>query len=59
MNACTCTDDEGRYCQDCWERTRAEHAYLRNVPRHQIYTDAQAEQERNQELRDAGRLVSL
>lgn len=56
MNTCTCQNSE-KPCDACWERTRAEHAYLRNVPRHQIYTDAQAEQERNQELRDAGRLV--
>jgi hypothetical protein len=42
-------------CDACWERTRAEHAYLRNVPRFEVYGDAQAEQEREQELRDAGR----
>lgn len=53
---CTC-DEEGErpMCDACWERTRAEHAYLRNVPRFEVYGDAQAEQEREQELRDAGR----
>lgn len=47
--------DEGNYCDACFEREHAEHAYLRNVPRFQVYGDAQAAQELNQQLRDAGR----
>jgi hypothetical protein len=53
VSACTC--DGERYCDDCWQRERAEHAYLRNVPRFQVYGDAQAVEEFNQQLRDAGR----
>lgn len=47
--------DEDHMCDAHRAEAMAEHAYLRNVPRHQIYTDAQAEQERNDELRSAGR----
>lgn len=49
--------DEGRMCDAHRAEAMAEHAYLRNTPRFEVYGDAQAEQERNQELRDAGRLV--
>ena len=51
---CTCQDDD-KFCDACWERTRAEHAYLRNVPRYSVINDEQAERELRQELIDAGR----
>lgn len=53
--------DEGRMCEPCFDEAVADHAYLRNVPRHAVFNDQAAIDERNQELRDAGRwhLVSL
>lgn len=53
--------DEGRACDACFDEAVAEHSYLRGAPRHAVFNDAQAIDERNQELRDAGRghLVSL
>lgn len=53
--------DEGRMCDPCFDAAAREHAYLRHVPRHTVFNDAQAIEERNQELRDAGRghLVAL
>lgn len=53
--------DEGRMCDPCFDEAAAEHAYLRGQPRHAVFNDAQAVEERNQELRDCGRghLVSL
>lgn len=50
-----CGCDEGRYCDAHFQQALAEHAYLRNVPRHQVFGDAQAQEERDQELIDAGR----
>lgn len=47
--------DEGRLCYICAAAAQAEHAYLRGQPRHAVFDDAQAHEERNQELRDAGR----
>lgn len=51
---CGC-GDEGQMCDRHFAEAMADHAYLRNVPRHQVCGDAQSEQERNQELIDAGR----
>lgn len=53
--------DEGRMCAPCFAEAVAEHAYLRGQPRHAVFNDQAAIDERNQELRDAGRghLVSL
>lgn len=53
--------DEGRMCESCQTEAVADHAYLRGQPRHAVFNDQQAIDERNQELRDAGRghLVSL
>lgn len=53
--------DEGRMCESCQADAMADHAYLRGLPRHAVFNDQQATDERNQELRDAGRghLVSL
>jgi hypothetical protein len=47
--------DEGRYCDKHEAEAMAEHAYLRNVPRHQVINDEQSREEYAQELRDAGR----
>lgn len=47
--------DEGRMCKSCEAQAMADHAYLRGMPRHAVFNDAQAIEERNQELRDAGR----
>lgn len=47
--------DEGRMCDTCSDEAAAEHAYLRYVPRHAVFNDAQAIAERNAELRDCGR----
>jgi hypothetical protein len=47
--------EDGGYCDKHYAEAEAEFAYLRNVPRHQVYDDQQAKDERNQELRDAGR----
>jgi hypothetical protein len=51
----SCTCDEGRYCDECFQQALKEYAYLKRVPRHQVYNDQQAKDEFNQELRDAGR----
>jgi hypothetical protein len=53
QQACDC--DEGRMCDTHFQQALAEHAYLRHVPRHQVFGDAQAQEERDQELIDAGR----
>ena len=45
--------DTSCVCGQCRERQAREHAYLRHVPRHLVFDDAQAERE--QELIDAGR----
>lgn len=47
--------DEGHMCDKHGAEAMAEHAYLRGVPRHQVFNDAAAIEERNQELRDSGR----
>lgn len=47
--------DEGRMCEPCFEEAAAEHAYLRGAPRHSVFNDAAAVEERNHELIDAGR----
>lgn len=47
--------DEGRMCDVCFDEAAAEHSYLRNVPRHAVFNDQAAIDERNQELRDSGR----
>lgn len=47
--------DEGHYCDRHFEEASADHAYLRGLPRHAVFDDAQAREERDQELRDAGR----
>lgn len=47
--------DEGRSCGPCFEEAVADHAYLRGAPRHAVFNDAEAVNDRNQELRDAGR----
>jgi hypothetical protein len=45
--------DEGHVCDVCFRTAMAEHAYLRHVPR--VINDAQAQEEFEQEIRDAGR----
>lgn len=57
----TLCGDEGRMCETCQADAMADHAYLRGAPRHSVFNDQQAIDERNQELRDAGRghLVAL
>jgi hypothetical protein len=47
--------DEGRYCDKHMAEAEAAHAYLRGQPRHSVFNDAEAAEERNQELIDAGR----
>lgn len=51
--------DDGEACEACRDRAdaqaMADHAYLRGLPRHAVFNDAQAQEERDQELRDAGR----
>jgi hypothetical protein len=47
--------DEGRMCEDCMDAEMRAHAYLRGAPRHSVVNDAEAQAERDQELRDAGR----
>lgn len=53
--------DEGRACESCQADAMADHAYLRGQPRHAVFNDQAAIDERNQDLRDAGRghLVSM
>jgi hypothetical protein len=50
-----CGCDEGRYCDRHFAEAMAEHAYLRGVPRHAVFNDEEAQEERNQALIDAGR----
>jgi hypothetical protein len=47
--------EDGRMCDKHMAEAEADHAYLKHVPRHQVFNDAQAVEERNQELRDCGR----
>lgn len=47
--------DDGRYCDKHRAEAEADHAYLKHVPRHAVFNDAEAVEERNQELRDSGR----
>lgn len=47
--------DEGKWCDKHFQEELMAHVHLRRVSRHQIYNDQQAIDERNQELRDAGR----
>lgn len=47
--------DEGLLCDFCFAAEMADHVHLRDVSRHQIFNDQQAIDERNRELRDAGR----
>ncbi len=47
--------DEGHPCEACFDEAAADHAYLRGMPRHAVFDDAEAREERDQELRDAGR----
>jgi hypothetical protein len=46
---------EGRMCDKHAAEAQADHEYLRGAPRHTVFNDAQAVEERNQELIDAGR----
>lgn len=48
-------DDEGRLCEVHLHERMAEFSYLRGMLRHQVIDDAQSREERDQELRDAGR----
>jgi hypothetical protein len=50
-------EDTSCVCAACAETRRQmrEHAYLRHVPRHAVFNDAEAQEERDQELRDSGR----
>jgi hypothetical protein len=50
---------EGGYCDRHYLEAMKEHAWLRGLPRHAVFDDAQAREEREQELRDAGRWVDL
>lgn len=47
--------DGDHTCDKHMAEAEAEHAYLRHLPRHAVFNDAQAQEERDQELRDAGR----
>lgn len=47
--------DEGRMCDKHRAEAEADHAYLKHVPRHMVIDDEEADEERNQELRDSGR----
>jgi hypothetical protein len=47
--------DEGQMCDKHTAEAIREHSWLRNLPRFQVYGDAQATEEFNQQLRDAGR----
>lgn len=47
--------DDGRWCDRHFQEELTEHLPLKGVSRHQIFNDQQAIDERNQELRDAGR----
>ena len=53
--------DEGRMCDSCFDEAAKDYEYLRGAPRHSVFNDALAIEERNQDLRDSGRghLVSL
>lgn len=46
---------ETRTCDKHAAEAMADHAYLRGAPRHTVFNDQQAKDERDQELRDAGR----
>lgn len=46
---------EDRMCDKHAAEAQADHEYLRGTPRHTVFNDAEAVEERNQELRDAGR----
>lgn len=48
-----CSEDH--WCDKHFAEELAEHIHLKGVSRHQIFNDQQAIDERNQELRDAGR----
>lgn len=47
--------DERHSCDKHTAEAMADHAYLRGAPRHTVFNDQQAKDERDQELRDAGR----
>jgi len=51
--------DESGHCDRHFAEAMKEHAWLRGLPRHAVFDDAQAREEREQELRDAGRWVDL
>ena len=50
-----CTCEDGEYCDFHFQAAVKEFAYLINVPRHAVMDDERAREERNQELKDAGR----
>lgn len=47
--------DGDHSCDKHMAEAEADYAYLRGTPRHTVFNDAEAVEERNQELRDAGR----
>lgn len=47
--------NDGKYCDKHRAEAEADHAYLKHVPRHAVFNDAEAVEERNQELRDSCR----
>lgn len=47
--------DEGRLCDACQIEAEQAYTYLKYLPRHAVFGDAQAQEERDRELRDAGR----
>lgn len=56
LNAClggACTDEA--YCDKHLAQAEADHSYLKRASRHAVFNDAQAIEERAQELSDAGR----
>lgn len=55
MISAKCTCEDGEYCDFHFQAAVREMAYLMRVPRHAVMDDAQAREERDQELRNAGR----
>jgi hypothetical protein len=47
--------DEHGYCDKHYAEAEAQHAYLKDVPRHMVINDEQSREELERELRDAGR----
>jgi hypothetical protein len=48
-----CDGERGMWCEKHWQEQLHIHGWLRHVPRHMVIDDEEAEEERNQELRDS------